>query len=127
MTSTLIDRARSLVNPMTLARLDVDAATVGCALLAANGKVYEGVCIHLSCGLGFCAETAAIANMIKDGETEIRQIVAASTNSILSPCGRCREMMMQVSPKNADTEIILSESKSVQLRSLLPEHWLSTP
>ena len=127
MANKLIDRARSLINPMTLARPDMDAATVGCALLAANGKIYEGVCIHLSCGIGFCAEAAAVANMIKDGETQIHQIVAASSDSILSPCGRCREMMMQISPKNADAEIILSDSRSVQLRSLIPEHWLSNP
>ncbi len=112
---------------MTLTRPDMDAATVGCALLAANGKIYEGVCIHLSCGLGFCAEAAAIANMIKDGETKIDQIVATSTDSLLSPCGRCREMMIQVSPQNAETDVILSESRSVKLKSLLPEHWLSTP
>lgn len=125
MTNTLIDTARALVNPMTLSRPDMSAATVGCALLAANGQIYEGVCIDLSCGLGFCAEAAAIANMIKGGETRIQKIVAVSTNSILSPCGRCREMMIQVNQSNGDTDVILSESRTVKLSSLLPEHWLS--
>lgn len=127
MTKTLIGTARALVKPMTLARPDMGAATVGCALLAANGQVYEGVCIHLSCGLGFCAEATAIANMIKDGETRIQEIVAVSADSILSPCGRCREMMLQVNQSNADAEVILSESKTVKLGSLLPDHWLSAP
>lgn len=121
----LVERARALVNPMTLSRPDMDAATVGCALLAANGQIYEGVCIALSCGLGFCAEASAIANMIKGGETRIQKIVAVSTNSILSPCGRCREMMIQVNQSNGDADVILSESKTVKLSSLLPEHWLS--
>lgn len=34
---------------------------VGCTLLAKNGKIYSGVSIDLMCGLGNCAEYAAIA------------------------------------------------------------------
>jgi len=124
MMQTLITKARTLLNPMTLSSPHMSAATVACVLLAANGKIYEGVCIHLSCGLGFCAEAAAVANMIKDGETVIQQIVAVSDDAILSPCGRCREMMVQVSVKNFETEVILGESYSVKLKELLPEHWL---
>lgn len=127
MFTILIDRAGALVKPMTLARSGMDAATVGCALLAANGQIYEGVCIHLACGLGFCAEAAAIASMIKGGETKIDSIVAVSASSILSPCGRCREMMIQVASSNRETNVILSASRSVKLKSLLPEHWLSAP
>ena len=87
----LVARAKTLVKPMTLTEPDLSAATVGCVLVTENGS-YEGVCIHLSCGLGFCAEAAAIANMIKGGETKIKAIVAVSSNAI-SPCGRCWEMM----------------------------------
>ncbi|MCI5121794.1 MAG: cytidine deaminase [Candidatus Electrothrix sp. AUS4] len=125
MPNPLITQAQSLLNPMTLSSPHMSAATVACALLAANGKIYEGVCIHLSCGLGFCAEAATIANMLKDGETVIKQIVAVSEEDILSPCGRCREMMVQVSAKNFETEVILAESRGVRLRELLPEHWLA--
>ncbi|MCI5157031.1 MAG: cytidine deaminase [Candidatus Electrothrix sp. AUS1_2] len=110
MMQTLITKAQALLNPMTLSSPHMSAATVACVLLAANGKIYEGVCIHLSCGLGFCAEAAAVANMIKDGETVIQQIVAVSDDAILSPCGRCREMMVQVSVKNFETEVIISPS-----------------
>ncbi|HSM82763.1 MAG TPA: cytidine deaminase, partial [Nodosilinea sp.] len=87
-TSQLIEIARRNVRPIALARPDAQAATVGCALLAGNGRVYEGVCIHLPCGLGFCAEAAAIAAMLKDGETQITTIVAVTPDGILSPCGR---------------------------------------
>ncbi len=59
----LIARAKTLVRPITLTAPDLDAATVGCVLVTET-NLYEGVCIHLSCGLGFCAEAAAIANMI---------------------------------------------------------------
>jgi len=126
MFQNLIDRARSLVKPITLSRPNMDAATVGCSLMAANGEIYDGICIHLSCGIGFCAEAAAISNMIKGGETRISQIVAVSSDSILSPCGRCREMMIQVSKHNADTDVIISTTRTAKLAELHPEHWLNT-
>lgn len=109
---------------MTLSMPDLDAATVGCAILAKNGSIYEGVCIHLSCGLGFCAEAAAIANMLKDGETEIQKIVAVSQDSILSPCGRCREMMVQINKANLNCDVILDYATTVKLRELIPHHWM---
>ena len=123
-TTTNLERARSLVRPLTLARPDLDAATVGCALLAADGVVYEGVCMHLSCGLGFCAESAAMANMLKGGETRIVTIVACAEDEVLAPCGRCRETMMQVDARNLDCEVLLDGGRAVRLRELLPEPWL---
>lgn len=120
----LITIARKNVHPMTLSMPDLDAATVGCAILARNGSIYEGVCIHLSCGLGFCAEAAAIANMIKDGETEILKIVAVSQDAILSPCGRCREMMVQINRSNLNCEVLLEHDRVAILKELSPYHWM---
>ena len=95
------------------------------ALLVANGRIYDGVCIHLSYGLGFCAEAAAMANMIKDGETRIVAIAAVSADAVLSPCGRCREMMLQVSAENAETEVVVDEDSAIKLKQLQPRHWLA--
>ena len=120
----LISIARKNVAPVQLAAADLSAATVGCALLCENGKVYEGVCIHLSCGLGFCAEAAAIANMIRDGQTRIVKIVAVSKNRILSPCGRCREMMVQVNRDNLNCDVIMPSGECVKLEVLIPHHWM---
>lgn len=122
--AALIERAGKLVRPITLSKPDLDAATVGCALVAENGSVYEGVCIHLSCGLGFCAEAAAIANMIKGGETRIRTIVAVSRRGVLSPCGRCREMIVQVNRENFGADVLMPGGRVVKLRELLPDHWM---
>jgi len=121
----LIERASALVRPVILSRPDLDAATVGCALLAQNGRVYEGVCVDLSCGLGFCAEPAAIANMLKDGETRIATIVACAEDRVLPPCGRCRETMLQVDVANLDCEVLLGGGRVVRLRELLPDPWLT--
>ena len=97
---------------------------VGCALLAKNGKVYTGVSIDLVCGLGNCAEYAAIANMVKDQETVIDMIVAIyDGKGPISPCGRCRELMIQVDKRNADANIVLDDCNVVKLSALLPELW----
>jgi cytidine deaminase len=122
----LIQTARELVRPVTLARPDLNAATVGAALRTACGAVYTGVCIHLSCGLGFCAEAAAVAEMIKGGETRIHTIVAFG-GDILPPCGRCREMLAQVDAGNFETRVILSKEGEVAfLKDLLPRHWMNS-
>ncbi|WP_193214638.1 cytidine deaminase [Luteolibacter marinus] len=83
----LISAARSHVRPMTLGRADHDTTTVAAAIRSVTGKIYIGVCIHLSCGIGFCAEHAAASEMIKAGEAEIESIVAVAEDSILAPCG----------------------------------------
>jgi cytidine deaminase len=98
---------------------------VGAALRTTSGAIYTGVCIDLACGIGFCAEHAAIAEMLKHREVEIDAIVAVNNSWILPPCGRCRELIAQISPRNADTQVILPGERVVTLRELLPEHWLS--
>ncbi|QJE96813.1 cytidine deaminase family protein [Luteolibacter luteus] len=120
----LIDAARPLVRNLSLGRPDWDAASVAAAIRTPAGNIYTGICIHLSCGLGFCAEHAASAEMIKAGETQIEAIVAVTEDSILAPCGRCREFLLQVNPRNADATVILNGGRLVKLRELMPEHWL---
>ena len=103
------------------------APTVAAAIRTPTGKIYTGVCIHLSCGLGFCAEHAAAAEMIKGGETQIETIVAVADDCMMTPCGRCREFLLQVDPRNADATVILNGGRLVKLRDLMPEHWLVAP
>ena len=120
----LIDAARPLVRNMVLGRPDWDAASVAAAIRTPTGNIYTGICIHLSCGLGFCAEHAAAAEMIKAGETQIEAIVAVAEDCLLTPCGRCREFLLQVDPRNANATVILNAGRLVKLRELMPEHWL---
>ena len=97
---------------------------VGAALVTSQGKIYTGVNINLYCGVGFCAEHSAVAEMIKNGETKIRRIVAATTKgNVLPPCGRCREMLYQIDESNLDTEIIIGDKDKQLLRHLLPKNW----
>ena len=119
----LIQLAREVVNPLPLSEPEFSAGTVGCALLAQSGKIFTGICIDLACGLGFCAEHAAIAEMLKARETQIRAIVAVGRTKVLSPCGRCREMMVQVDHRNLAADVIIAADKVVKLKELLPYHW----
>lgn len=97
---------------------------VGCALLTKNGNIYTGVSIDLVCGLGNCAEYSAICEMVKNQETEIAVIVSIyEGGKIIPPCGRCRELMVEIDENNANTIVIVSENKTILLESLLPFRW----
>ena len=100
---------------------------VGCALLTKKGKVYTGVSIDACCGIGFCAEHSAIAEMVKNGESEIREILSVKEsrgNAVISPCGRCREFMLQINKNNNKTIVYTAEGKSKRLSELMPDHWM---
>ena len=102
------------------------AGDVAAALVTTAGNLYTGICLDTDCSLGFCAEHAAIAEMLKARESEIRLIVAVDANrGIVAPCGRCRELMWQVSASNAATGVIVAADTVVPLRELLPRPWRS--
>jgi cytidine deaminase len=104
---TLIQKAKSVLNPRRLSQY-VEVGGVGCALVSDTGNVYIGVCIDTACSMGFCAEHAAIASMVAAGDSKIVTIVAVDWDGkILSPCGRCRELINQVNDDNGETRIIL--------------------
>ena len=96
---------------------------MGAALVSAKGTIYTGICVELACGIGFCAEHAAMAEMLKARETVIDTIVASKEDGIVPPCGRCREMMYQLDARNRMARIILARDRIVTLDELLPEHW----
>ena len=104
----------------------VDAGGVAAAILTVGGNVYVGVCIDTACSLGMCAERNAIANMITNGENEIDKVVAVmSDGRVGSPCGACREMMMQLSPRSGEIEILtdIENKTTVKLGDLMPDWW----
>ena len=118
----LIDSARAVIKPRRVGKHTT--SDVGCALLAADGRVYVGVCVDVSCGIGFCAEHSAIAAMVTAGEYRIRKIVAVqSDGKVMSPCGRCREFMRQLDPENLNAAIVLAHGHNKPLKDLLPYPW----
>jgi cytidine deaminase len=82
---------------------------VGCAVLGEDGVVYTGCNVeNASYGLTLCAECGAIsaATLAKSGG-----IVA-----IVSPCGRCRQLLIEVSPY----ALYDNGFQTVQVLDLLP-------
>jgi cytidine deaminase len=99
---------------------DCTAGGVGAAVLSASGEVFTGICIDTDCSLGFCAEHAAIAEMLKHRQTRIVAVIAVNAKgAVIPPCGRCRELLHQVDLANWDTKVIL-DNTVVTLRDLLP-------
>lgn len=119
----LCEEAKTVLNPRKLSRC-ADAGGVGAALLAENGKVYTGVCIDTACSMGFCAEHAAAAALVTDGQNRILKMVAVSADGrIEPPCGRCREFISQLHDDNLDTEVMVAEGIVVTIGDLLPHSW----
>lgn len=115
--------ARNTIKPMKLKK-NGETGHVACALETASGAVFTGICIDVPCSIGLCAEQAAIAEMLKHGETQIRKIVAVyEDSSILPPCGRCRELISQVDARNGEAVVLVGKGREVTLNELLPERW----
>lgn len=115
--------ARNTIKPMKLKK-NGETGHVACALETASGAVFTGICIDVPCSIGLCAEQAAIAEMLKHGETQIRKIVAVyEDGSILPPCGRCRELISQVDARNGEAVVLVGKGREVTLNELLPERW----
>ncbi len=119
----LIETAHKMVGKYQLSDPDFSAGTVGAALLTVKGNVYTGINIEVACGIGFCAEHSAIAEMLKNRETQIEMIVAMNAEGIIPPCGRCRELLFQIDNKNIKTKVYLSKEKYMTLDELLPMRW----
>lgn len=104
----------------------IEAGSVSAAILTKKGNIYVGVCIDTCSGLGMCAERNAIANMITNGEYEIEKIVAVMPDGkVGSPCGACREFLMQLSKNSEDIEILMDINtlETVKLKDLVPNWW----
>lgn len=123
---TLIDTAHTLAGQRTLNSPcnDNKVGSVACALVTTDGLLYTGISLVLQCGIGFCAEHAAVAEMVKHHKTQIKSIVSVkSDGTILPPCGRCRELLYQIDRNNLNTQIILDKDSSSLLKDLLPHPW----
>lgn len=97
---------------------------VGAALLGKSGNIYTGCNIeNASYGACLCAERAAIAKGVSQGETEFLRIaVVSSQGEFTYPCGICRQVLWEFMP---DGIVIVEDNKQgiivEQVRALLPK------
>lgn len=103
---------------------NVISSQVGSALRTRNEKRYLGVNIESrsSAPTSICAEMAAIAQMVTDGEREIATIVSVGgwgNKEIIACCGACRQIISQF----GDPFVIISNKEKIKLSELLPIPW----
>ena len=95
---------------------------VGAALLGKSGRVYTGCNVeNAAYGPSMCAERAAVIKAISEGEREFEAIAVASENGV-SPCGTCRQVMMEFAP---DMAVIIADTEGnirlTTVRDSLPD------
>ena len=97
---------------------------VGAAIQTTDGGIYTGVNIeNASFGLTLCAERAALAAAVTDGQRKFTSIaVAALGRRLVWPCGACLQALSEF----GRDILIITEDESGQpvsrnLKELLPE------
>lgn len=127
----LYEKAKAEYHPEDVTPF-VYAHHVVCALESENGEIYTGFCIEACSGvMNLCAERVAALNMyVNSGQTVIKRMIAfrdapPSGGGSGMPCGACRDFLLQLSPENRDTEIMVDYEtrETVTLGKLMPDWW----
>jgi cytidine deaminase len=126
--SNLINEDFELIEiAKTADRLHLDEAhEVAAALRTKENKIFTG--IHINANVGFadvCGEVSAICHALSHGHRGFKTIVAVwgdgkGNYELLSPCGRCREV---ISDFSEDIWVIvgsLEKPYKVKISDLLP-------
>ena len=72
---------------------------VGAALLCADGRIFTGVNVeNASYGATICAERSAACAAVTAGERQFAAIAVSGTMARETPCGICRQFLMEFSP-----------------------------
>lgn len=113
-----------------LAYVPYSGWAVGAALLAKNGKVYQGCNIeNASFTPTNCAERTAFFKAVSEGVREFEAIAVVGGNAseapstYCSPCGVCRQVMMEFcNPKTFKIYVAITpdDYKEYTLEELLP-------
>ncbi len=100
---------------------------VGAALRFEDGTVITGANVeNASYGLSLCAETVAAAKALSDGRRGglVEVAVAASGSDVVTPCGRCRQVLHELADLGATDPLIHCAGPKrvyqVRLSELLP-------
>ena len=98
-----------------------------------NGNIWTGINIETASGVVcVCAERVALLKMVTESNTVVVKRILAYGKELpkeklnnWSPCGACREFLMQLSDKNKDCEILADwkSRKTVTLKDLIPHWW----
>jgi len=93
------------------------------AAFEADGRIYRGSNVESSSyGLSICAERVALTKALSEGAKSISRIaIIADTKAPVSPCGACRQLLLDYAP---DAEVIMTnlqgDTKVMTVSELLP-------
>ncbi len=114
----LIEAAKKIIN----ARFKHKRHHFVAAIRAESGELYTG--LHLRTSLekdDVCAEMVALSNAYAKGEEVFESLVIVDrVGEIITPCGKCREVLFELCP---DIEVIMSDlggGRVVKASQLLP-------
>lgn len=97
---------------------------IGSAVLTKTGEVFQGCNIeNISYGLCNCGERTAIFKAVSEGYRELSAIaVYGSTKEPVSPCGACRQVMVEFFEPTSKVILISQNGKTVEMtvEELLP-------
>jgi cytidine deaminase len=100
---------------------------VGAALRFADGALITGCNVeNASYGLSLCAETVAVAKAFGEGRRGglVAVAVTASGADIVTPCGRCRQVLLELADLGGTDPLVYccgpSDVREMRLSELLP-------
>ncbi|HPV69472.1 MAG: cytidine deaminase [Bacilli bacterium] len=99
---------------------------VGAALLCKDGSVYVGSNVeNASYPLSMCAERNALYGAFMDGKSKedfVAMAVVGDTDSPITPCGACRQVISELFPMNAPIYManLRGDVKETTIAELLP-------
>jgi cytidine deaminase len=94
---------------------------VGAAVRTTDGRIFAGCNIeNASYGLSICAERVALFCAVAQGAHAI-EAVAVITQEGATPCGACRQVLMEFAPHPDTCWVILATPETVVARHTLAE------
>ena len=103
------------------------AFPVGAAVMTKDGQVFRGTNVeNASYSVTICAERIALGFAISSGKTGIRAIAVYSNTDSISPCGSCRQFIIEF---GSDIVIIFRHDQTLiqkTIQELLPYGFTKT-
>jgi cytidine deaminase len=119
--TALVETATVTINSIPVS----EDYSVASAALSSDGRIFTGVNVYHFTG-GPCAELVVMGVAAAAGVTHLKHIVAVGNNDrgVLSPCGRCRQVLLDLQP---GVRVIIGKKgseQSVPPSELLPCSYL---